>query len=270
MLKAGIFLDIENLTRNGGWGMRYNVLKALVSAQGAVVVRANAYLAIDSEREGEDAAFRQRNEEYRNAIRRAGYHLILKEVIRYRDSSGELVTKANADLDMAVDTVLQAENLDYILLGTGDGDFLRLVRALQNRGKRVDVLSFANTSRNLRQEADHYFSGFLVPGLLPRFDDDPRKRGIMYAMVEDKGFGFITMRTGLEIDAQQTDIFCHITDFTRGGESVDKTSFSLLKTRESILEFDLVEQEDGRLKAKSVTEFDPMPKTTNGSSGHAA
>jgi uncharacterized LabA/DUF88 family protein len=47
-----------------------------------------------------------------------------------------------ADLDLAVDALVQAENLDYILLGTGDGDFVRLVRALQNRGRRVDISVF--------------------------------------------------------------------------------------------------------------------------------
>jgi len=40
--------------------------------------------------------------------------------------------KANADLELAVDALLQAENLDYVLLETGDGDFMRLVRALQS------------------------------------------------------------------------------------------------------------------------------------------
>ena len=50
MLKAGIFLDIENLVRCGGWGIRYRVVRELVEAQGATVLRANAYMAIDSER----------------------------------------------------------------------------------------------------------------------------------------------------------------------------------------------------------------------------
>jgi hypothetical protein len=47
MLKAGIFLDMENLMRNGGWGIRYDVVKAMVEGEGAVVLRANAYMAID-------------------------------------------------------------------------------------------------------------------------------------------------------------------------------------------------------------------------------
>ena len=40
MLKAGIFLDIENLVRCGGWGIRYGVVRRLAEAQGATVLRA--------------------------------------------------------------------------------------------------------------------------------------------------------------------------------------------------------------------------------------
>src|SRR5262249_35924035 len=138
VLKAGIFLDMENLMRNGGWGIRYEVVKALAEAQGAVVLRANAYMAVDYQREAQDFAHKQKKEGYRAAIRRNGFHLVLKAVKRYRDEDGEEVVKANADLDLAVDALLQSENLDYVLLGTGDGDFLRLVRALQGHGKRVD------------------------------------------------------------------------------------------------------------------------------------
>ena len=86
-------------------------------------------MAVDAEREEREPAYRQRNEDYRSAIRRNGFHLVLKEVKRYRNADGEVVTKANSDLDLAVDALLQSQNLDYILLGTGDGDFLRLVRS---------------------------------------------------------------------------------------------------------------------------------------------
>lgn len=106
MLNAGIFLDIENLIRNGGRGLRYDVLKQFVAAQGAAIVGANAYVAIDKETESQDREALQRGEEYRNAIRRNGFHVILKEVIHYKDSEGNIVEKANADIDLAVDACL--------------------------------------------------------------------------------------------------------------------------------------------------------------------
>ncbi len=254
MLKGGVFLDLENLTRNGGWGMRYPTIRSLVEAQNVSLLRANAYLAIDRERESAEREYRQRNEDFRRAIRRTGFHLVLKQIRRYRNEYGETVVKANADLDLAVDALLQAENLDYVLLGSGDGDFLRLVRALQNRGKRVDLLSFANTSSELQQEVDVYFSGFLVPDLLPvKGPGENRHRGVMVSVHEDKGYGFLRVRTGLGSNEVIEDVFCHINDFA---PEIDNAAFADLKPRQSVLEFELVRQEDGRHRAEKVSLFD--------------
>lgn len=250
MLKAGVFLDSENLMRNGGWGMRYHVVRELVAAHGAEILRANAYLAIDREREQADPAHRRAREEFRNAIRRAGFHLVLKEVRRYRDASGEEVLKANADLDLAVDALLQVENLDWVLLGSGDGDFLRLVRAIQGRGRRVDLLSFGNTSGELRREVDNHFSGFLIPGLVPAGATD-RVRGFLHFAEEAKGFGFLTVRTGLGPDDVRDDVFCHIRDFR---QPIDNAAFAALKTREAILEFTMAQDRDGRDRAVAIEE----------------
>lgn len=256
MLKAGIFLDVENLVRNGGYGTRFRTVKELVDAQGAVVLRANAYMAVDEEREGNDAEYRRKKEGYRERVRREGFHLVLKKVQRFREN-GEVIMKANADVELAIDALLQADNLDYVLLGTGDGDFVRLVRALQNRGKRVDLLSFGSTSADLRREVDFHFSGFLFPGILPVDKEKPdRMRGFMHAVQEDKGFGFLTVQTGLRIADARDDVFLHINDFRDGeGLAVGNEAFARLKTRRAIIEFDLVEQPDGRLKAVSATEF---------------
>jgi cold shock CspA family protein len=236
--------------------LRYDVVKELVAAQGTTVLRANGYMAVDFEREDRDLEYRQRIEAYRNAIRRNGYHLVPKEVKRYRDADGEIVTKANADLDLAVDAMLQSENLDYVLLGTGDGDFLRLVRALQSHGKRVDLLSFDNTSTELRQEVDNHFSGFLIPGLLPpREGAERRQRGFMHFVEEKRGYGFLTVRTGLGERDVTDDVFCHIRDFTRDGQPIDNVAFAALRTRHVILEFDLGKDTEGRPKASNVVEF---------------
>lgn len=252
MLKAGVFLDMDNLMRNGGWGLRYDVVKALAEAQGTTVLRANAYMARDRDREELDADYRAQKEAYRDAIRRNGFHLILKEVKRYWTADGEEVLKANADLDLAVDAMLQQENLDYILLGTGDGDFLRLVRALQSRGKRVDLISFANTSGELRREVDNHHSGFLIPGLLPIDGTRARMRGYMHFVHEQRGYGFITIRNGLGLTDVTDDVFCHINDFV---QPIDNVAFAQLKTRRIVLEFELMENAEGKPKAGRITEL---------------
>jgi len=255
MLKGGIFLDMENLMQNGGWGIRYDVVRQFAEAQGVTVLRANAYMAIDTTRESADQVVRQKKDSYRSAIRRNGFHLTLKQVMRYRNEDGEIITKANADLDLACDALLQSDNLDYILIGTGDGDFVRLVRALQSRGKRVDVLSFANTSSQLKEEADNYFSGFLLPGLV-RDDGDRRQRGTMHFVDEVKGYGFITTRTGFGAGDVRDDIFCHIRDFSRRGGQVTNQEFAALRTNGAVLEFLTEQQPDGKMKARNVEELE--------------
>ena len=68
MIKAGIFLDIENLVRCGGWGIRYRVVRELVEAQEATILRANAYMAIDSEREEKDIDYQRKKQESGNQV----------------------------------------------------------------------------------------------------------------------------------------------------------------------------------------------------------
>lgn len=250
MLKAGIFLDIENLTRNGGWGMRFNLVRQMVEAQDTTVLRANAYLAVDVEREKQDTQFRERNEKYRSYMRKSGFHPVLKEVKRYHDSDGNVVTKANADLDLAVDALVQSGPLDYIMIGSGDGDFLRLVRALQNRGKRVDLLSFDNTNWQIAAEVDNHFNGFMVPNLI-RHD---KELGTLHNVNEDKGYGFITTRTGLRTEDYRDDIFCHISDVRVNGGPISNKAFADLTSRRTILEFDIKETERG-WQAVNVVEF---------------
>lgn len=253
MLKAGIFIDSENLSYNGGRNMRYEVVRKLVEAQGATVLRANAYVAFDEQREEREPQYRLGKESHRNAIRRSGFHLVLKEARRYRNDEGVEIVKANADIDLAVDALLQAENLDYILLGTGDGDFLRLVRALQGKGKRVDLLSFANVNWEIRKEADYHFYGFLVPELVQRRDN--RRMGTLHHVDENRGFGYMTVREGLHVSDVRTDVFLHINEVRSDGRGVAMPQFLEYKLRESLIEFTLMVDADGKARAVDAIEF---------------
>ena len=58
------------------------MIRKLVEAQRAMILRANTYLAIDVAREEADPAYRQGKEEHRVALRRHGFHLVLKEARR--------------------------------------------------------------------------------------------------------------------------------------------------------------------------------------------
>ncbi|QDT63147.1 LabA-like NYN domain-containing protein [Calycomorphotria hydatis] len=257
MLKAGVFLDIENLTRNGGWGMRYDAILELVETQGASVLRANAYMTVDRRRMEEDERYKAKIEQYHQVIRRTGFRLVLKQVKQFVDAEGNPRLAGSADLELAVEALMQAENLDYILLGSGDGDFLRLVKALQDRGKRVDILSFANCGDELRDEADHYFAGPLLPNLLPPREEEGTHRGFMHHVDEERGFGFLTVRTGYGKNDIRDDIFLHINEFSEEGEQINNTRFASLRDKRTIIEFDIEEQEGGRVRAVDAVEYQP-------------
>jgi uncharacterized LabA/DUF88 family protein/cold shock CspA family protein len=261
MLKAGIFLDDSNLSRCGGWGMNLRQVREIAEAQDMTVVRANTYLAVDTERERrpDQKEYTEKVRRYRYALRREGFHIVTKEVSRYTDEEGNTVIKANADVDLTVDALLQSEQLDYVLLGTGDGDFIRLVRALQNRGKRVDLLAFSNVSGELRREVDFYYDGYLVPGLL----EVPERsyRGYLHKVYEQKNFGFVTYRTGFRPTDVCTDVFLHRSNVEEGALSSEQ--FERLERMQDraphiYIEFDIQEGKEGRPEAYNVVTFDPL------------
>ena len=135
---------------------------------------------------------------FHEALRDFGYKVIVKPVKWYVNEDGKRFGKANSDLDMAVNVLLEARNIDRVLLATGDGDFAKVARALQNMGCRVEVVAFDNVSGDLRREADLFVSGYLIPGLLPGESralewgrEGSRVRGLCYWYDQEKNFGFI-------------------------------------------------------------------------------
>ena len=165
--RVGVYVDTANMYRNGGYRMRYDVLREFACRDGAELVRLNAYVSFDAERARSDNVYDKNAHRFYALLRDFGYKVIIKEVHWYEDESGKRYAKADADLDLAVDMLLQSENLDRVLLVTGDGDFARVVAAVQNRGCRVEVVALDNASFVLRQEADLFTSGYLIPDLVP-------------------------------------------------------------------------------------------------------
>lgn len=165
--KVGVFVDTSNLYRNGGHRMQYDVLRSFSARDGAELVRLNVYVSYDPERARTDLIYERNANRFYSVLRDFGYKVIIKEVKWYEDESGKRYGKANADLDLAVDMLMQSEHLDRVLLATGDGDFTRVVAATQNRGCRVEVMALDNASTAIRREADLFISGYLIPGLIP-------------------------------------------------------------------------------------------------------
>ncbi len=90
-----------------------------------------------------------------------GYTMVTKPTREFTDASGRRKIKGNMDIELAVDAMRLSESLDHIVLFSGDGDFRPLVMALQQRGKRVSVVSTLQTQQpmvadELRRQSDQF------------------------------------------------------------------------------------------------------------------
>jgi uncharacterized LabA/DUF88 family protein len=251
-LRVGVYVDVANIARNGGYGMHYDVLREFACRGEAVPIRLNAYVGHDADRAKEDPVYREGQRGFHDVLREQGFKVIVKPVRWYADDRGNRIGKANADLNLAVDALLQSENMDRVLLATGDGDFVQVVNALQNRGCRVEIVAFENVSTELKREADMYMSGYLIPGLLPTATEtgsrwgeiDSRVRGTCYYFNLAKGFGFFRFMKTIgpalwDVDSRKPgspyrSVFFHESELPAGVRPAD------LPSRDQIFEFDLV------------------------------
>ena len=263
MIRVGVYVDVVNLTRNGGYGMQYDVLREFATRDNGIPVRLNAYVAYDTERAEEDDDYEVRARDFQLRLRDFGFKVIEKQVRWFRDEWGNRYGKANADLDMAVDALLQSDRLDRVLLATGDGDFQQVVRALQNKGCRVEVVAFKNVDETLRSEVDQFVPGYLIPNLLPIKhenealwgEEGSRVRGVCYVFYHQKRFGFLRflkeISPGLWItDARKQDS-PYATAFAHGSHFPPGFDLDLLPSRDFIFEFDLISSDRG-LQATNI------------------
>jgi uncharacterized LabA/DUF88 family protein len=252
-LRAGVYVDVENISRNGGRGMRYDVLRDFACREGADALRLNAYLAYDAERARHDPAYRGNATGFHFALRNTGFKVIEKPVQWYTNEDGSRVSKANSDLDLAVDMLLQSARLDRVVLASGDGDFTQVVRALQNNGCRVELLAFQNVSYQLRCEADLFVSGYLIPALLPQpappgrgprwGDIDGRVRGTCRYYNPQKHFGFLRYYIGMDnltvTDPTSSESPCRDAFFVDADVPAE-VDLGRLPSRDMVFEFTLV------------------------------
>jgi uncharacterized LabA/DUF88 family protein len=70
-----------------------------------------------------------------------GYSVVTKATKEFVDSSGRRKVKGSMGIELAVDAMELAGQIDEMILFSGDGDFRSLVEAVQRRGVRVTVVS---------------------------------------------------------------------------------------------------------------------------------
>jgi len=161
--RVGVLVDIQNMYYSAKviYGKKVNfkeVLKEGVSDR--ELIRAIAY-GIRTEEGLEEKFF--------ESLEKIGFEVKTKDLQIFKGG----MKKGDWDVGIAIDAIKLSEKLDVIVLVSGDGDYIPLVKYLQfNKGTRVEVMAFEEScSHSLIEEADDFtnlslYSKFLMKGKL--------------------------------------------------------------------------------------------------------
>jgi uncharacterized LabA/DUF88 family protein len=153
--KVAIFIDGANLyatARALGFDIDYKHLQAHFSSQ-SQLIRSFYYTALLEDQEYSPIRPLVDWLDYN------GYTMVTKPTKEFTDATGRRKIKGNMDIELAIDVMEMATFVDHIVLFSGDGDFRRLVEAVQRRGVRVTVISTLRSqppmiADELRRQAD--------------------------------------------------------------------------------------------------------------------
>ena len=153
--KIALFIDGSNLyaaARALGFDIDYKQLLKVFQAEGRLI-RALYYTALLEDQEYSPIRPLVDWLDYN------GYTMITKPAKEFTDSAGRRKIKGNMDIEIAIDALEMCDQLDHIVLFSGDGDFRRLLEAVQRRGVRVTVVSTVRShppmaADELRRQAD--------------------------------------------------------------------------------------------------------------------
>lgn len=155
--KIALFIDGANLyaaSKSLGFDIDYRKLLTAFSKRG-YLLRAYYYTALIEDQEYSSIRPLIDWLDYN------GYRVVTKAAKEFTDSMGRRKVKGNMDIELAIDAMEQADTIDHLVLFSGDGDFTKLVEALQRKGRKVSVVSSVATqppmiADDLRRQADNF------------------------------------------------------------------------------------------------------------------
>jgi uncharacterized LabA/DUF88 family protein len=164
--RIAIFFDMSNLyfaARDMGIRIDYARLLDFLTS-GRRLHRAYAYLGYNPEDESSHS--------FITWLKRNGFRVKTKALRRFEDGS----TKANLDMELAIDLLTQAPHIDVAIVVSGDGDFVNLVDAAQNAGLRVEVAATPRqAATDLMDIADQFIDLEASVAQFARADLPPRQ-----------------------------------------------------------------------------------------------
>jgi len=126
--RVGIFVDIQNVYYGAMDNFKAKIdFKKLTESivKGRKLKVSNAYLV-----KGDND-----NSNFVSFLKQLSYNVVSKELKKRSDGSA----KGNLDIEMAIDIINEKDNLDTIVLVSGDGDFVALVEYLKSQNIQVEV-----------------------------------------------------------------------------------------------------------------------------------
>lgn len=155
--RIGVFVDVQNLyySARNVYKSKVDFRSILTEAiKGRSLIRAIAYV-IRADVKDEENFF--------DALKNLGYEVKEKDLQVFYGGA----KKGDWDIGIAMDLIELAPKLDTVILVSGDGDFVPLVRHLKHAlGCFVEVMAFGkSSSQKLIEEADLYLD----------LDADPKK-----------------------------------------------------------------------------------------------
>ena len=111
----------------------------------------------------------KKQQDFFQKLRQWGYKIRTKEVKFIKQSDGTVLKKGNLDVELTIDAVKDIRFYSTAILMSGDSDFHALVRYLQNKNKKVVVISSkGHVSFELLKAADKYINFNSLRGFVER------------------------------------------------------------------------------------------------------
>ncbi len=145
--RVAVFVDVQNMFYSAKTlhQSKIDYRKLLEEIlKGRQLVRAIAYVV--QKADVDQSAFLE-------ALRRSGYEVKGKELTIRDDGT----SKGDWKVEISLDAIALAPKMDCMVLVSGDGDFVPLVRALDARGCRTEVVSFEQSTSNDLMRTCHQF-----------------------------------------------------------------------------------------------------------------
>ncbi len=156
MQSVSIFVDGANMyyaQKKLGWFIDFRkVLQFFSKETGGAISEAYYYTGADTQNKTRDSSFH----EY---LMYSGYTVRTKTIKQMvDDTTGELVEKANLDIELVIDMFNTVTLYDTCVLLSGDSDFERALELVRSKGKRIAVVGHPEmTARELRNVAGRNF-----------------------------------------------------------------------------------------------------------------